>query len=139
VQHKIVRAVKMADALPTDDCTHAGADRCCHRHAVAKCPSMSRWARIGSAFNFWQPFAWKILPGPITQEIMQVSALNLIIAAQQARAPAEGGVKRPQESAVRPANAFTPQAFQPADAAANKAAPPAPGPAPLGSQIDIRV
>jgi len=82
---------------------------------------------------------------------MQVSALNLIIAAQQARAPSAplANARAPQESAARPtntsantsANAFTPQAFPAADPGgqAQAAAPPASGPAAPGSRIDIRV
>jgi hypothetical protein len=78
---------------------------------------------------------------------MQVSALNLIIAAQQARAPSPpaASAQAPQASAARPtnalANAFTPQAFPSAGTGEppQAGAPPASGPAAPGSRIDIRV
>jgi len=74
---------------------------------------------------------------------MQVSALNLIIAAQQARAPSTpaANAPAPRANAAPPANAFTPQAFPSADTGhiAQPSAPPASGPAAPGSRIDIRV
>jgi len=82
---------------------------------------------------------------------MLVSALNLIIAAQQARAPSPpaASAQAPQASAPRPtntvattlANTFTPQAFPSAGTGepAQAGAPPASGPAAPGSRIDIRV
>ncbi|MGB8363998.1 MAG: hypothetical protein ACLQUZ_16250 [Rhizomicrobium sp.] len=83
---------------------------------------------------------------------MQVSALNLIIAAQQARAG--GTTSRPAASPVSPpssgpaetkqADATVPVTFNAADAApcapaARTAANPFATLAPLGSQLDIRV
>jgi hypothetical protein len=84
---------------------------------------------------------------------MQVSALNLIIAAQQARGgaapqrPTGSNAASPAQAApaaARDANDFAPMAFK-----ASVEAPPAPAQrtaanpfvasAPLGSQLDIRV